>query len=65
MIAGTLGFQITLAFFMLLLHRDGLRLIYRGEDMGGFYKNWSNDRLGERRWKFREGVRKCVLLGLA
>lgn len=38
MIAGALGFHITLAFFMLLLHRDGLRLIYRDEDMGGFYK---------------------------
>jgi len=39
MIAGALGFQIILAFFMLLLHRNGLRLIYRDEeDMEGFYK---------------------------
>lgn len=39
MIAGALGFQIILAFFMLLLHRDGLRLIYRDEeDMEDFYK---------------------------
>ena len=38
MIAGALGFHITLAFFMLLLHRDGLRLIYRDEDTGGIYK---------------------------
>ena len=39
MIASALGFQIILAFFMLLLHRDGLRLIYRDEeDMESFYK---------------------------
>lgn len=39
MIAGDPGFQIILAFSMLLLHRDGLRLIYRdGEDMEGFCK---------------------------
>jgi hypothetical protein len=39
MIAGDLGFQIILAFFMLLLHRDELRLVYRDEeDMEGFCK---------------------------
>lgn len=66
MIAGALGFQIILAFFMLLLHRDGLRLIYRDEGAWKvFTRNWSKDRLGERRWKFREEVCKCVLLGLA
>jgi hypothetical protein len=39
MIASALGFHIILAFFMLLLHRDGLRLIYRDEEvMESFYK---------------------------
>ncbi|OCK73418.1 hypothetical protein K432DRAFT_430602 [Lepidopterella palustris CBS 459.81] len=41
LIAGALGFQIILSFYLLLLHKDGLRLIYRTEEnMEDFYSEF-------------------------